>query len=222
MARLPSFPRYGASEYPFAVALKTGTSQGYRDAWTIAWSRDWLVGRVVGPGRCRADGRRLAGRAGAGPLAQAVLLQLHGAGRTDLMAGDFAPPPGRRQAELCTETGAVAAEDCAARLSEWIRPGKAAAPVPSPAAPRLSILAPQPDTHVWRNPEAPPTLNRLALRATVEPKVPQIVWLVDGRPLAISAPDKPVYWPLIPGRHLIQIRLPLQADVSPPVSVVVE
>ncbi len=36
VARLPSFPRYGSSEYPFAVALKTGTSQGYRDAWTLA------------------------------------------------------------------------------------------------------------------------------------------------------------------------------------------
>jgi penicillin-binding protein 1C len=32
MARLPSFQRYGTVEYPFAVALKTGTSQGYRDA----------------------------------------------------------------------------------------------------------------------------------------------------------------------------------------------
>src|SRR4029077_6827340 len=35
LARLPSFPRYGTTEFPFAVALKTGTSQGYRDAWTI-------------------------------------------------------------------------------------------------------------------------------------------------------------------------------------------
>ena len=26
-ARLPSFPRYGPLEYPFAVAVKTGTSQ---------------------------------------------------------------------------------------------------------------------------------------------------------------------------------------------------
>src|SRR4051812_34273670 len=30
------FPRMGSTEYPFPVAIKTGTSQGYRDAWTMA------------------------------------------------------------------------------------------------------------------------------------------------------------------------------------------
>ncbi len=33
-ARLPSFPRMGWSEFPFAVAVKTGTSSRYRDAGT--------------------------------------------------------------------------------------------------------------------------------------------------------------------------------------------
>ena len=32
-ARLPSFPRGGNMEYPFAVAVKTGTSEGFRDSW---------------------------------------------------------------------------------------------------------------------------------------------------------------------------------------------
>ena len=104
MARLPSFPRYGSSEFPFAVALKTGTSQGYRDAWTFAWSRDYLVGVWLG----RADAgpmTRLSGARAAAGLAQSVMLRLHGAGRADLTAGEFAAPPGRVQAELCTDTG---------------------------------------------------------------------------------------------------------------------
>ena len=222
MARLPSFPRYGASEFPFAVALKTGTSQGYRDAWTVAWSHRYLVGVWVG----RADAgpmTRLSGGRAAGRLAQAILLNLHGANRTDLLAGDFAAPPGRQPAELCTETGALAESACAARLTEWVKPGEAAAEsLPSPVGPRLTIVTPQPDTHLWRNPEAPPALNRLVLRAAAEPKVAQIVWLVDGRPVAVAAPGEPVYWPLTPGRHRFQIRLPLQADVSRPVVVVVE
>ena len=222
MARLPSFPRYGASEFPFAVALKTGTSQGYRDAWTVAWSHDYLVGVWVG----RADAgpmTQVSGTRAAGRLAQAVLLRLHGANRTDLLAGDFAAPPGREQAELCTETGALAEQACPGRLTEWIRPGEAeAAAPPSPVVPRLTIVTPEPDSHLWRNPEAPPALNRLVLRATTEPKVPQIVWLVDGRPVAVAAPDQPVYWTLTPGRHRFQIRLPLQADVSRAVSIVIE
>jgi penicillin-binding protein 1C len=222
MARLPSFPRYGASEFPFAVALKTGTSQGYRDAWTMAWSDQYLVGVWVG----RADAgpmAQLSGARAAGRLAQAVMLRLHGVGRTDLRAGDFAAPPGREPAELCTGTGRRATAGCAGMLTEWIRPGEAAPAAPAvPVVPRLTILAPEPDTHLWRNPEAPRGLDRLVLRAGAEPKVAQIVWLVDGHPLAVAAPDEPVYWTLTPGRHSFQIRLPLQADVSHAVSVVVE
>ena len=43
-ARLPSFPRGGNMEYPFAVAVKTGTSEGFRDSWCLAFSDKYLVG----------------------------------------------------------------------------------------------------------------------------------------------------------------------------------
>ncbi len=221
LARLPSFPRYGASEFPFAVALKTGTSQGYRDAWTIEWSRDYLVGVWLG----RADAgtmSELSGGRAAARLAQAVMLRLHGVGRGDLVAGDFAAPPGREQAEICTRTGAAAGNACPERLAEWIRPGSAQRVPRATPETRLSIIQPDPDTHVWRNPDTPPALNRLALRALVEPKAAQIVWLLDGKPIAVAASDAPFYWTMTPGRHRFQIRLPLQDDASKAVSVVVE
>jgi len=53
MARLPTFPRMGFNECPFPVAVKTGTSSNYRDAWTVAYSSKFLVGVWVG----RADYR---------------------------------------------------------------------------------------------------------------------------------------------------------------------
>jgi penicillin-binding protein 1C len=219
LARLPSFPRYGASEFPFTVALKTGTSQGYRDAWTLEWSRDYLVGVWLG----RADSGTMTelsgGRAAAG-LAQAVMLRLHGTGRSDLLAGDFAAPPGLQQTELCTGTGAPASTACAERLAEWVRPGHAVAAA-SPGT-RLSIVQPDPDTHVWRNPDTPPSLNRLVLRAEVEPKVQQIVWLLDGKPIATASPDVPLTWTMTPGRHRFQVRLPLQDDASKVLNLVVE
>jgi penicillin-binding protein 1C len=93
---------------------------------------------------------------------------------------------------------------------------------PSAAAPRLTILTPAPDAHLWCNPEAPPALNRLVLRAASEPAVLQIVWLVDGRPLAVSEPGTWVYWTMTPGRHRFQIRLPLQADAPRAVTVAIE
>ena len=67
-----------------------------------------------------------------------------------------------------------------------------------------------------------PALDRLALKAVVEPRVAQVVWYVDGEPFAISDPDQPVFWPIKPGAHRFQLRLPLQDTVSAAVRVVVE
>ena len=47
-ARLPSFPRMSVLEFPFPVAIKTGTSQGFRDAWTVAYSARYVVGLWMG------------------------------------------------------------------------------------------------------------------------------------------------------------------------------
>ena len=219
LARLPSFPRYGSSEFPFAVALKTGTSQGYRDAWTLEWSRDYVVGVWIG----RADAGPMAGLSGAraaARLAQDIMLRLHGVGRADLLAGDLPAPPGREQTQLCTGTGARADRSCEQQLAEWVRPG--AGPKAVAAEPRLSIVSPDPDTHVWRNPEVPSSLNRLVFRAVADPAVAQIVWMVDGQPVATAAPGAPFEWTMVPGHHRVQIRLPLQAGVSRPLAVVVE
>jgi penicillin-binding protein 1C len=215
MARLPSFPRYGASEYPFTVALKTGTSQQYRDSWTIAWSADFIVGTWVG----RPDAGPMAGLSGtraAARLVQSVLLDLHGAGRTDLLAGRFAAPDGHAGSELCTDTGRPGR--CSQRLTEWVKSD----PAPRPAEHHLSISEPQPDSHVWRNLDAPPSLQRLVLRANVVPAVAQIVWLVDGEAVAVRPPDQPFQWIMQPGAHRFQIRLPLQGAVSRQIRVVVE
>jgi penicillin-binding protein 1C len=56
----------------------------------------------------------------------------------------------------------------------------------------------------------------------VEPSVPQIVWLVDGQPVATAPPGMPFAWMMTPGHHRIQVRLPLQAGISRPLAVVVD
>jgi penicillin-binding protein 1C len=228
IARLPSFQRYGTVEYPFAVALKTGTSQGYRDAWVVAWSQDYEVGVWVG----RADAgpmSRLSGALSAADLAQAILLRLHGVTRSDLRADAFAPPPGRVPTELCTTTGAQAGAGvrrgagCAARMTEYVPRGLPAPPaVSAQATARLSILSPAPETRFWRNPEVPPSMNRLVLRASVVPPVNQIVWRIDDQDYATASPAAPLYWQATPGVHRFQIRLPLQTGASRVVRVVVE
>ena len=216
MARLPSFPRYGSSEYPLAVALKTGTSQGYRDAWTLAWSDRFLVGAWVGRPDATPMGQ-VSGAGSAAHLVQSVLLGLHGLGRSDLRAGDFASPPGRAPAEICADTGRPGL--CANRQPEFLpaQPSRMATSMES--APHLAIVTPPTDTHFWRNPDLPASLDKLVLRASTDPSVAQVTWLVDGVPTVTAAPEKPFLWPMLPGHHRFQLRLPLTAGQSTPITV---
>ncbi|MGE3536124.1 MAG: transglycosylase domain-containing protein [Candidatus Tectimicrobiota bacterium] len=258
LARLPSFARYGPLEYPFPVAVKTGTSQGYRDAWAVAWSARYLVAAWLG----RADHgtmTQVSGVRSAARLAQAIMLQAHGALPGELADTDFPPPPGRVAAELCVLSGQRHAGDCTQSLREWLTPDErplsmesvalqAAAvhgrtpltlparhrtwargagyrldDVPAGEVPiRLAIVAPEHNSRLWRNPEAPPGLQRLVLKVVAEPHVPQVVWYVNGEPFAVTDPDTPVSWPLQSGTHRFQVRLPLRAGASRPVRIVVE
>jgi penicillin-binding protein 1C len=250
MARLPSFPRYGPLEYPFPVAVKTGTSQGYRDAFTLAFSRQFVVGVWIGRGD--AGGMtRLSGANSAARLAHAIMLQLHKTRPGDLEDSNFPPPSDRVPIELCLFGGrrGAAQGGCGQTLTEWLRPDeipadengasgltvkaghrawaieagyRVADPVPPDEPVRLSIAAPENDSRIWRNPDAPPALGRIALKALVEPRAEQIVWYVDGEPFAVADPDKPLFWPLQKGAHQFQIRLPLRPGASKIVRIVVE
>jgi penicillin-binding protein 1C len=231
LARLPSFPRYGPLEYPFAVAVKTGTSQAYRDAWTITYSRKVIVGVWIGRGDAGAM-NRLSGAASSARLAHAALTLIHGAKAGEIEAESFPPPQGRVPVEMCLAGGRSDGR-CGETLVEWVRPEKApptrsAMEIAARPAPRgdenveLAITTPEHKTHVWRNPELPVELNRLALRASAPGSVEQILWMVDGRPFRLADADQPVYWPMQPGTHRIQARLPLRPGASRTVEVTIE
>lgn len=118
-ARLPVFPRLGATRNGMSIAVKTGTSQGYRDAWAVAWTTDYLVG--VWTGRARgATMRGMTGASSAAKLAQDVLVTLHG----DNAPASFEPPDGWQPVELCAQTGLRAGGRCAQTLTEWFAEGR--------------------------------------------------------------------------------------------------
>lgn len=123
LARLPTFPRMGAEEYRFPVAVKTGTSTAFRDAWAVAWSNRYLVGAWVGHPAFRPM-NRLSGYLSAADLVQQVLQVLH----RDQMDGfadlSFPPPRGYRPARVCALTGARATDACEQVFLEWFRPGE--------------------------------------------------------------------------------------------------
>ena len=57
----------GSLDFPFPVAVKTGTSQAYRDNWTVGYTRDVTVGVWVG-NFDRTELRNSSGVTGAAPI----------------------------------------------------------------------------------------------------------------------------------------------------------
>jgi penicillin-binding protein 1C len=104
LARLPTFPREGFFEYPFAVAVKSGTSDGFRDAWCVAWSERYLVAAWMG----NADNhptKRVSGYNGPAPIVKKVMLHLHPKERDGLSESAFPAPEGFRPLSICRLTG---------------------------------------------------------------------------------------------------------------------
>ncbi|MEQ1507347.1 MAG: hypothetical protein ABMB14_34280 [Myxococcota bacterium] len=127
VARSPAFGRYGPLERPYWAAVKTGTSTGYRDNWTVGFTRDVAVGVWVGnfDGRAMGD---VSGVTGAGPLWAAVLDRA-----TELRSGGRSPappdPPGWERRDSCALSGGAPGPRCPHVVSDWARIGS------PPAAP---------------------------------------------------------------------------------------
>lgn len=103
VARIPSFGTPNVLEFDFPVAVKTGTSKGYRDNWCIGYTPRYVVGVWVG----NSDGSPMedvSGIAGAGPLFRDVMLTL-GDG------GDF-EKAALEPMRVCSISGQAAAETC--------------------------------------------------------------------------------------------------------------
>ena len=127
LARLPTFNRMGPLEYPFPVAVKTGTSQGFRDAWAVAYSSKYIVGVWIG----HPDHERMKQVAGldAARLVKEILLLLHpkerrGVNETPFslpqLHGDAEGSTGYQLVQLCPLSGKLVTEACAERVLEYL------------------------------------------------------------------------------------------------------
>jgi penicillin-binding protein 1C len=243
-ARLPSFPRMGSIEYPFPVAVKTGTSQGYRDAWTMAYSTKYLVGVWIG----RADAgpmRDVAGAQSAGELARSIMLSLYGEPPYPANMA-FAAPEHYRLQDTCSGTPDADISGCASRLPEWhADQGKPGSNLPVTAASQrvaeqtilggdkpgqLRIVSPKDNLRLIRNPEVPADLSILTLKANLAvmpppsgaPAPAQLLWYVDGKPYQLAAAGDAVRWPLQTGTHTFQAKVPYSGVASRQVTIEVQ
>jgi penicillin-binding protein 1C len=122
-ARQPSFAAGGPLDFDYAVAVKTGTSQGHRDSWTVAFSDRLIVGVWVG----NHDARRMnhiTGSTGAAPAVHAIMdavMPTRAPYRP--VATHFRLPPEFVTRTICPLSGQLAGPDCPHRKMEVFIPG---------------------------------------------------------------------------------------------------
>lgn len=121
-ARLPSFPRGGPLEYPFPVAVKTGTSQGFRDGWCVAFSHRYIVGAWIGHQDHQEMNR--VGGATAARLVKDIMIGLHPRERRGIDPQPFPAPRGYRSARICPLSGGLATGSCAEVVLEYFPPDR--------------------------------------------------------------------------------------------------
>jgi penicillin-binding protein 1C len=112
----------GPLEYPFPVAVKTGTSSRFRDAWAVAFTTRYLVGAWVGDPDFRPM-NHVSGSQAAAALVQRLLLRLHAGEAQGLQDLAFPPPRGHHAVRLCALTGRLATPACERVGLEWLRSG---------------------------------------------------------------------------------------------------
>ncbi|HZR78616.1 MAG TPA: penicillin-binding protein 1C [Chthoniobacterales bacterium] len=104
------------------VYWKTGTSHGFRDAWSIAVFDHYVLGVWVG----NFDGRpnpALIGRTAAAPLLFQIIDTLRATWPEQTVP--HLPPPGAnlKQVEFCALSGDLPNEHCTQRIQGWFIPG---------------------------------------------------------------------------------------------------
>ncbi|MBV9271527.1 MAG: penicillin-binding protein 1C [Candidatus Eremiobacteraeota bacterium] len=116
-ARSGVFGQHSTLDLPFAAAVKTGTSSGPRDIWTVGFTRDYTVGVWAG-NFSGAPMSRVAGVSGAGPLWNRIMLHLHE--RRDPQPFDL--PKGTQRVAICATSGSRIVRACSNVVQELLAP----------------------------------------------------------------------------------------------------
>jgi 1A family penicillin-binding protein len=117
-ARLPTFGPNNVLELSRPAAVKTGTTDDYRDAWTIGYTPDLVAGVWVG----NSDGTpmdRIYGSRGAGPIWHNFME----AALRDTPVHGFAVPDGMVTVDICPISGKLRTDKCPPAAQELFLAG---------------------------------------------------------------------------------------------------
>lgn len=113
-ARFASFGYNSSMNMPFPVAIKTGTSKGFRDKWAIGVNSRFTIGVWLG-NPSGEDMRDLTQVGNATTVLRDIFLAVH----KDWTQGAVQPPPGVEKHTVCALSGQLASEFCPDTVEEY-------------------------------------------------------------------------------------------------------
>jgi penicillin-binding protein 1C len=242
-AREAAFGTNNNLNFPFPVAVKTGTTKDFRDNWAAGYTSKVTVGVWVG-NHDQSEMHNSSGITGAGPLFRKIILKAN----EKYPAGEFARPAAVVSRNICLESGLLAGQNCAKTRPEFFTldnlpqeicvqhktiAGQNRFIYPAKYKDWLAENFPQHEYILQENsPPAPDKLNILypplntyfAIDPVINEADQQITlkvdneretsWYVNGQFLGQSALDKNMVWQLKPGAYTIEARQGEQSAVS--------
>lgn len=112
-ARRPAMGANSALNLSRPAAAKTGTTNDFRDNWTLGYTPQYVTGVWVGNAD-NSDMGHVSGLSGAAPIWHDVMERLH----QDKPVEQFSQPPGLVSTQICAESGQLPTDACPSKRTE--------------------------------------------------------------------------------------------------------
>ena len=190
-------------------AWKTGTSSAYRDAWTVAWNPEYVVGVWCGHMSGGFGDKTLVGAKAAAPVCWTIARSLYPQDDGPW----FAEPQDVFRREVCALTGLPANPDCPVRETGRALRGRSSAAqcrahrrgpdgaVVEVAGRKLEITRPE-DGAKFALVDGMPQ-QRIACQVAENPDGARLWWFLDGVPVGESLGTRPFAVGMERGEHVI-------------------
>ncbi|NLA75598.1 MAG: penicillin-binding protein 1C, partial [Deltaproteobacteria bacterium] len=201
-ARRLEFGSGGVLNFPVQTAVKTGTSNDYRDAWAVGYNNDYTVGVWMG-NLDRSAMDKITGAKGPGIVLRSVFAELN----RGLETSPLYLSPRLVQKEICRDTGLYDDGICVTS-SEWFMPVSIIEEPEKEAAPEkiIELIQPSPGLMLAMDPRIPDEYEAFLFRLSGVIDDSRVEWYVNNRLEAVT--DSGDYmWPVIRGSHTVTARV---------------
>ena len=203
-------------------AWKTGTSSAYRDAWTVVWNPEYVVGVWCGHKSGGFGDKTVVGAKAAAPVAWGIARALYPQNNGPW----FSRPADLQRRRVCKLTGLPASADCPETEEGWAVAGRSPSTLCQAhrrdaagnvvvrtdaslaafaglvgQAERLEISRPE-DGAVFHLVQGALD-QRIVCQVTGNPEGARLWWFVDGRLAGESVGLQPMTVPMAAGAHVI-------------------